>query len=72
VIKPRRTTILEKSHHDPVYDVQWLTHGKSTNECFSCSTDGKVLWWDQRSETPIPVESMTCEETVPTNEGPKS
>jgi dynein intermediate chain 2 len=46
MIKPIATTLLEKSHHDPVYDIYWLTLGKSASECVSTSTDGRLLWWD--------------------------
>ena len=41
--KPVDTTMIEKSHHDPVYDIYWL-HGKTGTECVSCSTDGRILW----------------------------
>jgi dynein intermediate chain 2 len=58
VVKPFRTTILEKSHHDPVYDVAWLTVGKTGNECVSASTDGKLYWWDMKSEKPIPTDQL--------------
>lgn len=67
VVRPVKTTILEKSHHDPVYDVQWSTVGKSGSECFSVSTDGRMLWWDQKSEEPVPKESMILEDKVPIN-----
>jgi dynein intermediate chain 2 len=43
---PTDTTVLEKSHHDPVYDIYWLTHAKTGNELVSTSTDGRLLWWD--------------------------
>lgn len=66
VIKPLKTTILEKSHHDPVYDVQWLTHEKSGTKCASSSTDGRIHWWDYnfiKEETPaIPSETFMMEE----------
>lgn len=58
VVKPFRTTVLEKSHWDPVYDVAWLTVGKTGNECVSASTDGKLLWWDMKSEKPIPSDTL--------------
>ena len=58
VVKPFRTTILEKSHHDPVYDVYWLTVGKTGNECCSASTDGRLLWWDMKSQTPTPIDTL--------------
>jgi dynein intermediate chain 2 len=49
VIKPVQTSVLEKSHHDPVYDVTWATQSRQGNDFFSVSTDGRVLWWDMRS-----------------------
>tara|TARA_B110000285_G_scaffold234218_1_gene310408 strand:+ start:374 stop:1087 length:714 start_codon:yes stop_codon:yes gene_type:complete len=55
VVKPFRTTILEKSHHDPVYDVDWKTVGKTLSECVSTSTDGKILWWDYKSVDNGPI-----------------
>jgi dynein intermediate chain 2 len=67
VVKPYMTTVLEKSHHDPVYDVYWLTLGKTGTECVSSSTDGQLLWWDinKKSEgrdIQVPVESCLLEE----------
>ena len=44
---PIETSIIEKSHRDPVYSVAWL-QGKNSYECASTSTDGQVLWWDIR------------------------
>ena len=44
---PVDTSIIEKSHRDPVYKIAWLS-GKTPNECASASTDGQVLWWDIR------------------------
>jgi dynein intermediate chain 2 len=44
---PADSSIIEKSHRDPVYKMQWL-HGKTPFECASTSTDGQVLWWDIR------------------------
>jgi len=44
---PADTSIIEKSHRDPVYDIAWL-QGKTAYECASTSTDGRVLWWDIR------------------------
>lgn len=68
VIRPVRTTILEKSHHDPVYDVQWSTVGKSGSECFSISTDGRLLWWDYKDVEGVPRDQLILEDRVP-NEG---
>ena len=44
---PKETSIIEKSHRDPVYKIAWL-QGKTPFECASTSTDGQVLWWDIR------------------------
>lgn len=45
--KPERSSKIEKSHYDPVFDVHW-TQSKTGTICSSCSTDGRVLWWDTR------------------------
>lgn len=63
VIKPVETTLLEKSHHDPVYDVYWLTVGKSGTECVSTSTDGRILWWDMKKLGDGPVDELILSET---------
>lgn len=44
---PFSTSLIEKSHHDPVYDVFWI-NSKTGNQCVSVSTDGQMLWWDTR------------------------
>ncbi|KAF1321004.1 hypothetical protein FI667_g12203, partial [Globisporangium splendens] len=44
---PAETSIIEHSHHDPVYDVFWIS-SKTGNQCCSVSTDGWMLWWDIR------------------------
>ena len=44
---PCETSVIEQSHHDPVYDVFWIS-AKSGNLCASVSTDGRMLWWDTR------------------------
>lgn len=69
VCKPFRTTILEKSHHDPVYEVEWLTVGKSLSECVSTSSDGRVLWWDYKSEENEPTLSLQIIEKIPSSAG---
>lgn len=45
---------MEKSHHDPVYEIHWI-QSRSGNECCSVSTDGHILWWDIRK-----LASGTC------------
>lgn len=47
VVKPFKVSELEKSHHDPVYNVEWIAC-KSGSECVSSSTDGRLLWWDYK------------------------
>lgn len=64
VIKPTETTILEKSHHDPVYDIHWLSLGRTGNECVSTSTDGRVLWWDMRKLSEGPVDELLMNEKM--------
>ena len=70
VIKPVETTMLDKSHHDPVYDVYWLTVGKSGTECVSTSTDGRLLWWDMKKLGDGPVDELILSETFQVNDQP--
>lgn len=39
VMTPTMSSVLEKSHHDPVYDIYW-TISKTNSEFVSTSTDG--------------------------------
>jgi hypothetical protein len=41
------TSPIEFSHHDPVYDVQWI-QSRTNQEFCSVSTDGFIMWWDIR------------------------
>ena len=62
---PNWQTQIEKSHHEPVYDIYWL-HGKSGNEFVSASTDGRMMWWDFRKDKePIDSCKMTDGMTNP-------
>eukprot|EP01029_Cantina_marsupialis_P028422 TRINITY_DN776149_c0_g1_i1.p1 TRINITY_DN776149_c0_g1~~TRINITY_DN776149_c0_g1_i1.p1 ORF type:complete len:575 (-),score=193.02 TRINITY_DN776149_c0_g1_i1:132-1856(-) len=45
--QPYETSVIENSHHDPVYDVFWIS-SKTGNLCCSVSTDGRMLFWDTR------------------------
>lgn len=58
---PVETSLLEKSHHDPVYDIKWI-QSRTGNECVSVSSDGQLLWWDTRKLTDgtpwVPNDSM--------------
>jgi dynein intermediate chain 2 len=46
-IAPVSTSMIEKSHHDPVYEVFWVS-SKTGSACASVSTDGQMIWWDTR------------------------
>jgi len=51
--KPTAQTLIDNSHHDPVYQVSWI-QSKTGNMCASSSTDGQILWWDiRRLQEPI-------------------
>ena len=65
-IRPALTSVLEKSHHDPVYDVYWIA-GKAGSECVSTSTDGRLLWWDQRNLEAGPTEELKLIENFQVN-----
>ena len=41
------SSIIEKSHYDPVTDIHWVS-SKTGHQCVSVSTDGKMMWWDTR------------------------
>jgi len=57
---PADTSLIEKSHRDPVYALAWL-QGKTAFECASTSTDGQVLWWDIR-KLGEPSEKLVLED----------
>ena len=42
------TSVVEKSHHDPISDVFWVS-SKTGHQCASVSTDGRMMWWDTRN-----------------------
>ena len=67
---PSALSEIEISHHEPVVDLKWLS-SKGGNEFVSCSTDGKVIWWDIRDLSKH-SDSLTISEQVQTNgEGDK-
>lgn len=47
ICNPVETSKVEKSHHDPVSDVFWVS-SKTGHQCASVSTDGRMMWWDTR------------------------
>lgn len=63
--QPLESSIIEKSHHDPVYDICWV-QSRTGNECCSVSTDGQMLWWDVRKLAAGPTDSMIMQN--PNNE----
>jgi len=65
VIKPTETTLLEKSHHDPIYDIYWLATSKAGTQAVSVSTDGRLLWWDQRNLAAGPTDEIHMYESNP-------
>lgn len=63
-IKPFETTLLEKSHHDPVYDIYWLATSKAGTQCVSASTDGRLLWWDLRKIDTGPYDELVLTDSA--------
>ena len=59
---------IEVSHHEPVVDFIWLS-SKGGNEFVTCSTDGKVIWWDYRNLSQ-PTDSLLVAESAPTGGAP--
>lgn len=58
--QPSQCSQLEHSHHDPVYDVQFI-QSRAGNEVVSVSTDGQLLWWDTRNLEAGPIDTMLLE-----------
>ena len=54
--QPAECSVVEKSHHDPVSDVFWVS-SKTGHHVVSTSTDGQMLWWDTRS-LGEPIDSL--------------
>ena len=62
---PLLVSEIEVSHHEPVVDFIWLS-SKGGNEFVTCSTDGKVIWWDYRNISQ-PTDSLIVSEIAPVN-----
>merc|ERR1711865_1308099 len=60
---PVETSVIEHSHHDPVYDVFW-TSSKTGSSAASVSTDGNMLFWDVRK-----LKQPTDKVTLKNDEG---
>lgn len=58
---------IETSHYEPVVDLFWLS-SKGGNEFVSCSTDGRVIWWDYRNiSQPTDVLVISESQSIPGN-----
>jgi dynein intermediate chain 2 len=62
------THVIDKAHHDPVYDIKWI-QSRAGNECVSVSTDGRMLWWDQRNLGAGFIDSLVLKEEKTTYGG---
>jgi len=51
------STVIEKTHSDPVYDVEWI-QSRTGTEFVSVSTDGVICWWDARKLGTGPMDQM--------------
>jgi len=67
-VTPYSTSVIEKSHHDPVYDVFWI-NSKTGNQCVSVSTDGQMLWWDTRRLTEPTDSILLCTDSKANSNG---
>lgn len=64
-VLPISSSLIDKSHHDPVYDVFWI-NSKTGNQCASVSTDGQILWWDTKKLSE-PTDSLQLCTDIKTN-----
>jgi len=56
------STVIEKTHSDPIYDVEWI-QSRTGTEFVSVSTDGVICWWDARKLATGPLDQMVlCDE----------
>jgi len=55
--KAVESTVIEKTHNDPVYDVEWI-QSRTGTEFVSVSTDGVICWWDARKLGTGPMDQM--------------
>ena len=58
--KPVSVSPVEKSHRDPAGSVLWM-QTKTGNDCFTCSSDGQVFWWDVKKGMDDPVDSLVID-----------
>jgi len=55
--KAVESTVIEKTHNDPIYDVEWI-QSRTGTEFVSVSTDGAICWWDARKLGTGPMDQM--------------
>jgi len=55
--KCAESSVIESSHSDPVYDVEWI-QSRTGTEFVSVSTDGLICWWDARKLGSGPTDKM--------------
>eukprot|EP01084_Bolivina_argentea_P099600 179020_1 len=61
--KAVESTVIELTHSDPIYDVEWI-QSRTGTEFVSVSTDGVICWWDARKLGTGPMDQMVlCNET---------
>jgi len=65
---PEFLSEVENSHHEPVVDLIWLS-SKGGNEFVTCSTDGRVNWWDYKNLSQ-PTDSVLVSEMAPDKDVP--
>ncbi|XP_029636674.1 dynein intermediate chain 3, ciliary-like isoform X1 [Octopus sinensis] len=58
---PVEMTPVPMSHREPVHKAIWI-QSKTGNEFFSASSDGKILWWDNRKMSE-PTETLLLDPT---------
>ena len=52
------------SHHDPIYDVYWIS-SKSGTQFVTVATDGRLLYWDSKNlSEPIDSVLLACDRSV--------
>ena len=59
---PTESSLIEKSHHDPVSDIFWVS-SKTGHQCVSVSTDGQMMWWDTRKLADGPIDKILLSST---------
>ena len=67
--KAVESTVIEKTHNDPIYDVEWI-QSRTGTEFVSVSTDGVICWWDARKLGTGPMDQMVlCDQLESAEDG---